>query len=233
MTSAAEVIQSEIDGQAQALAHAKIAQHSSESNEHYTPRAIVEAARGVMGEIDFDPFSCARANEVVQARAFCSLPQSGFKCSWRLEPLEREDGVASSRVFCNPPGGKVDKKTLEPTKAGGRNSFSSAAVAWAKLVYEWQIGNVEQAVFVGFNLEILRTSQAFAGIPGAGEFPLCFPDERLGFWNENKTEDDSDPTCANVLVYLPPRSNKRVDRPEDEWTNKFKRLFSPFGTVRV
>jgi hypothetical protein len=220
-----------------------IAQHSSESNEHYTPRAIVEAARRTMGEIDFDPFSCARANEVVQARAFCSLErgQNALFVSWRLEPLTRDDGGTGSRVFCNPPGGKLDRKSLLPVKGPG---YSSAAVAWAKLIHEWKSGNVEQAIFVGFNLEILRTSQEWKerGIPSAGEFPLCFPDERLRFWNENKPEEKSDPTCANVIAYVPPRSGGLVTRAEHGRTGAeigmnardfFVREFSPFGTVRV
>jgi len=199
-----------------------LAQHRSESNEHYTPRPIVEAARGVLGVIDFDPFSCATANQVVQARAFCALPLDGFACDWSLEGQP-------TRAFVNPPGGKLDRKTLKPTKAGGKNSYSSAAVAWAKLMHEYETGNVSAAVFIGFNLEVLRTSQGWKdqGIPGAGSFPLCFPDERLNFWSECTAEDDSDPTCANVIVYVPPKGE------HEERAIAFRDWFEPFGTVRV
>lgn len=217
------IAQSAIEAQAQdAAVERRIAQHSSKSNSHYTPSAVVEAARELMGGIDLDPFSCAEANRVVKARAFCSLEngQDGFSCAWSLEGQP-------TRLFVNPPGGKLDRKTLKPTTGPG---FSSAAVAWAKLIHEWKCGNGAQAVFVGFNLEILRTSQTWkdAGIPGCGEFPVCFPDERLRFWNEDKPEDKSDPTCANVLVYVFP---KQVT--QGQWHQKFEALFSKFGTVKL
>jgi hypothetical protein len=201
-----------------------VIQHSSESNEHYTPRAIVEAARGVMGEIDFDPFSCASANRIVQARSFCAPPQDGFLCEWSFEGKP-------SRVFCNPPGGKLDRKTLKPVTNKGPG-FSSAAVGWAKLMHEYEAGHVQQAVFVGFNLELLRTSQGFEGIRGAGEFPLCFPKSRLCFWNEGKDEEHSDPTCANVIVYVPPRVELGVTG-DTHARERFRLLFSPLGTVKL
>jgi hypothetical protein len=201
-----------------------IAQHQSISNERYTPRKIVEAERELMGGIDFDPFSCSRANELIQARAFCSLENglNGFKCAWSLEGKP-------TNTHCNPPGGKLDRKTLEPVGKGP--GLSSAAVAWAKLMHEWQTGNVAQAVFIGFNLEILRTSQEWIekGIPGCSSFPLCFPDERLRFWNDDTAEDEGSPTCANVIVYVP----AQFEGSSPANGERFERLFSAFGQVKL
>lgn len=173
------------------MSRPSIAQHSSVSNEHYTPRLVVAAARRVMGAIDLDPFSCAAANDVVRASRY--LSSNGFEADWH-----------GPRVFVNPPGGKLDRKSLKPTKGGP--SWSSAGLAWAKLCHEHALGRVEQAVFVGFNLEVIRHSQN-ADLVGAGsvpmtEFPLCFPKERLAFWNADTDEDDSAPTCANVIAYI-------------------------------
>jgi len=39
-------------------------------NEWYTPLKYIKAARQVLGDIDFDPFSDERANEVVQANVY-------------------------------------------------------------------------------------------------------------------------------------------------------------------
>jgi hypothetical protein len=66
---------------------------------------------------------------------------------------------------------------------------------WSKLVTEVYEGRVTEAVFIGFTLEILRLSQA-APLP-VQAFSRCYPRERLEFGG-------SDPTHANVIVYIPP-----------------------------
>ena len=124
---------------------------------------------------------------------------------------ERENGLvqpwggiataaAHNRVFLNPPGGKLRKDAeglWQPVKGGPGKS--SAAVWWGKLVSEWRAGRVAQAVFVGFTLEVLRTSQdrEVAPLP-CQAFPRCYPRERLAFGGDS-------PTHANVIVWLPPR----------------------------
>lgn len=59
--------------------------------EWYTPKAIIEAAREVMGGIDLDPSSCDQANEIVQAAQYFSEDDSGLPRTWH------------GRVFLNPP----------------------------------------------------------------------------------------------------------------------------------
>lgn len=62
-----------------------------DSDEWYTPRWVIEAARSVMGEIDLDPASCALAQEVVQAGLFWSKQQGGERLGW------------FGRLWLNPP----------------------------------------------------------------------------------------------------------------------------------
>jgi ParB family chromosome partitioning protein len=151
-----------------------IAQHSSASNEWYTPAEYVEAARAVMGGIDLDPASCAEANAIVRAERFFAKHEDGLGQYWR------------GRVFLNPPGGKVRNK-------------SEAALWWSKLVREFVAGRVSQFVFVGFTLEILRTAQDTGKYgpmsPLSPQFVRCFPRERMRFGGKNS------PTHANVIVY--------------------------------
>lgn len=65
--------------------------HNSGENEWYTPPHIIEAARRVMGSIDFDPASSALANKTVAAEMFCTAQMDGLKQPWH------------GNVWMNPP----------------------------------------------------------------------------------------------------------------------------------
>jgi hypothetical protein len=166
-----------------------LAQHSSVSNEHYTPPEIIEAARALMGGIDLDPFSCAEANTVVRATEYYT--ERGYSREYH------------GRVFCNPPGGKRDPNTFELVKGPG---MSGAALAWRKLWLEWTVGHVEQAVFVCFNLEVLRHTQNLLGVTSCLAYPTCFLKDRLKFWNEHTPIGTGAPSHPNAVVWLPPKA---------------------------
>lgn len=201
-------------------------EHSSESDEHYTPPEVVEASRQLLGAIDLDPFSCALANTVVNAAEYFTV--GGFEKPWHMS-TPNAGGKSWARVFCNPPGGKLNKD-LEKVKGGP--GMSTAALAWCKLVHEWEIGNVHSAVFVGFNLEVLRITQQYAsmGIRGAMSFPFCVPRDRLKFWGVDTPIGKGSPQYPNVLVGIPPRATLDPAA-RSLWPGHFKALFEPFGSV--
>jgi len=68
---------------------------ASNENEWYTPAKYLEAARLVLGEIDLDPASCAKANKTVQAKKFYTAKNDGLHKPWR------------GRLFLNPPYGRL------------------------------------------------------------------------------------------------------------------------------
>lgn len=70
--------------------HNHRAQYTGE-NEWYTPAVYVESAREVMGAIDLDPASSARAQEVVKAAEFFNIERNGLNQTWH------------GRVWMNPP----------------------------------------------------------------------------------------------------------------------------------
>jgi len=155
-----------------------IAQHSSKSVEHYTPDAIIEAARATMGGIDLDPASCEEANKYVKAKGIYTKEMDGLQQPW------------FGRVFLNPPGGKVKGESL-------------SAMFWDKLSTEYMNGNIQEAIFVGFSLECLRTTQGY-NWPVA-DFPLCVPKQRLRFRLPGGALGTK-PTNANVIVFLPEKT---------------------------
>jgi len=96
-------------------AHRK-AKERMRPNEWYTPRHIIEIARGCMGAIDLDPASCAVANETVRARTFYDIKKNGLKQPW------------FGKVFMNPPYGRIGPAFVQ------------------KVVREAKAGTIEQAV---------------------------------------------------------------------------------------
>jgi hypothetical protein len=92
---------------------------NSGNNEWYTPPEFIEAARKVMGKIDFDPASSEIANRTVKATKYCTAEDDGLLWAW---------------------GGKV---WMNPPYAGeliGRFCF--------KLVDHFERGEIEEAIIL-------------------------------------------------------------------------------------
>jgi len=179
-------------------------QHSSATNEHYTPVEIVDAARATMGGIDLDPATTTSVNERrVKATNFFTRKDAALSRSW------------AGRVWLNPPGGRAP------------GNKSNAALWWAKLAEEYASGRVVEAVFLGFTLEILATSQDAVVWPG--DLPFCIPRKRIEFEKEvdGAFVRGESPTHSNVIVYLPPRHS------EDGAVFRFESAFRKFGRVSV
>lgn len=151
------------------------AQHSSLSQEHYTPPYLVEKIRTLMGSIDLDPASCKAANRAVQATEYYTKRDNGLRLDW------------FDNAYCNPPGGKVNNKSL-------------TRLFWQKLVIEYKSARVKQAVFMGFNINLLSIYQDEA----KGIYHLiCIPRKRIRFLDESLKEQPR-PTQSNVIIWIPP-----------------------------
>jgi phage N-6-adenine-methyltransferase len=93
--------------------------YCSGDEEWFTPQAVVEAVRQVLGTIDLDPASCTEANAVVKARRFYTIKDDGLRQPWR------------GRMFVNPP-----------------YSVTKISLFIEKLVGHVQDGSVTEAIVV-------------------------------------------------------------------------------------
>jgi hypothetical protein len=236
--------------------------HSSENSEFLTPQWLTDWARHVMGGIDGDPASSARANNTVCARWIMTKQENGLFHPWS----NPEDG-SPSRLFLNPPGGLVDeagravirKSKQHPgcTETGAcglppghkhTGVESSAVFWWHKLAHEFEAGRVECAVFLGFSLELLQGAQTFAGKHPL-DFPCSFPKQRIRFETEDEQgvrHQADQPTHGNVIVLvmprpvqpqqpLPPRAeySNADERVRLDTLNRFEETFKQIGYVHV
>lgn len=146
-----------------------------------TPGYVLDAAREALGGvIDFDPASSLLANERVGASRIYTADDDAL----------REGAVwKCGTCFLNPPGGKVGNKSL-------------TALFWRRLEREFSAGNVGQAIFMGFSLECLQTTQDGLG-KSVVEYPICVPSKRIRFLGADGKEGAA-PSHSNVIAYLGP-----------------------------
>jgi len=131
-------------------------QHSAIDNRWLTPEVPVKLAHQLMGFPDLDPASETEANQLIQAKRFIAAEEDGLLSSW---------GDAS-RIFLNPPGGKLDQKKYP--NLFKKYSCTSLPQAFFKLAvdhlwYHKKLNDKHGTVppgtlfFVGFSLEQLAT----------------------------------------------------------------------------
>jgi len=203
---------------------ATAARHSSESAEHFTPSAIVDAARVTLGGvIDLDPASCAEANAWIKATHIYTYEDDGFTKSW------------SGRVLLNPPGGLSDRQQ-RPVKPKCRETGacglpvphahdgveSSQKKWWFKLAREHAEKRITAAIFVCFSVELLQTSQQGTpdSLPLPLDFPICFPSKRISYVKP-----------GGSVGTAPPHASCIICLGDSEYEERFRIMFAPIGRV--
>lgn len=194
-----------------------LVQHSSVTNEHYSPPKIVEPARRIFrGTIDLDPASCEVANGTVKATKIYTRQDDGLTKPW------------FGKVWLNPPGG-LDE--------GG----SVQKAWWWRVARAWVNREIEQAVVVCFNLGLLQTTQLdnTLDLPTPHDFPVCLPSSRVpydraeeadgppgqsslfGDAREPTVKSGKQPPGASAIVYLPIQVPWSRDLPMDHQPLRF------------
>lgn len=198
----------------------------SSGNAFYqTPPEIIEASRLVLGRIELDPASNAKANEVVKADRFYSEPDN---C------LEHPFWEALT-VFLNPPGSRIALGADGVWRLNGSGSTGKSAqkLFWNKLYHSWSIGKVGSAIYIAFNLNAaIPTNPEMAKLPrcntSSSATSSCINGSgRIKFIHPETGIPNNKPTHAGLLLFLPNRRNFVRD------CERFQKYFSQFGEVTI
>jgi len=184
-------IHAQIGAQAQ---NVELADHQrlnlSTSNEWYTPTEYIDSVHEVLGDIDVDPASNEFANRVIRAKVFYTIDNDGFSKEW------------PGTVFLNPPYGRDDE-----------GSDSNQARWSRRLIEQFKAGIVTEAIML---VNAVPGNRWFAPL---WEFPICFVDHRIRFYNRDTKAGQ--PTHSNAFVYMGPN----IDR--------FASAFRKHGVIAV
>lgn len=158
------------------------ARHMAEDPDWITSPDILNVERLMWAqlnlEIDLDPYSCARANEVVRAKRFFTEQDDGF-----AQPHVGE------AVHVNHPGGTTKR-------------------AWKKFVDELRLGNTKRACWVGFSVEqpciLAEPLEGPRAVRDPYPHPMDFSyvtlRSRIDFLKEETLEPGGRPGHGNYLV---------------------------------
>ena len=196
-------------------AHQQINQTSG-NVEFHTPPKILKAVREVLGRIDLDPASSARANLEVGAEKFYTKEQDGLNSKWK------------GKVWMNHPFGFAEKAcdprfTSKPCEKKicarrGYHQFMDypGNAGWVnKLIESYESGQVREALCICF----AATSETWFQ-PLIRNYPVCFLYPRTNYHN-SKGRLVKGVSKGSVVFYL----GRNVDA--------FKKVFASLGAVKI
>jgi hypothetical protein len=162
---------------------------TSETEDYGSPAGYVELGRDVLEVIDLDPASSSYWNHhIVKARTFYDERLNGLVQPW------------FGRVFHNPPSNRELKMTVRPW--------------WERLIDHYLRGEVDAAVWMGFQLGQLQTLQSAPQHPL--QFFSMFPASRIDFLRRMPAnappQAAGSPTHANYITLLPTRRSPNATR---------------------
>lgn len=145
---------------------------SSETNEWYTPKWLLELARECMGHIDLDPASCAFAQQTVQADTWYNgVWVDGLQHEWH------------GNVWLNPPYGRTKNQ-------------SNAGIWATKLEQEYEANHVTQAIL------LVNSAHGYDWYERLWRrYPVICVRDRIRFVNENGVTAGQSKK-AQTLVYF-------------------------------
>ena len=144
----------------------------------FTPAEYLASVRAVMGEIDLDPFTSVKANEIVRASHVMTLERSAFEHSWKV--------CKAARVFMNPP-----------------YSAGLCGRAIDRFLNQYEAKAFVEAIVLVNNATDTRWFAALVDRCAA----ICFTDHRISFWNADR-KNVSGNTRGQAFFYFGKRLDR-------------------------
>lgn len=186
---------------------ARATMHSAVTDDHGTPRAVIELCRRVMGKIHTDPCSSAYWNHhTVKAEVFYTVADDGRSKPW------------TGNCLINPPG-TLPRKPGDPPPGQKR---SVPRMFWELAIERWRNEEINGFCYIGFSLEQLTYLQGSPMHPL--QFPTLFPCERMSFLQRGPKGgppiDPGSPTHGNFITVVPPKARHEAA----VWLTTFREL---------
>lgn len=180
-----------------------------------TPVDYLPYIDALLGDIDLDPCSTHRANaEFLRAKKIYTLADDGINVE--------EPWFGTTYLFPPTYGRcvyKSDQGKWRWMPRAGRGSQTPSVVWFKRLLKEWKLRNIPEALFFSMHAETMRLC------PEIWDFPICMPTERArvlhgkGFWHHKV------PMFWGYFVYLP-----RLEYGFNQ-ADRFTEIFSNIGKI--
>lgn len=180
-----------------------------------TPVEYLPYIDALLGDIDLDPCSTNHANaQFLRAKKIYTLEDDGLNIQ---EPW-------TGKTYLFPPSyGRCsfnkERGTWRWSLRAGPTAKAPAVIWFNRLVKEWKLRNIPEALFYTTNSEMMRVC------PEMWDYPVCIPYKRADLVHGKKLFVLKKPMFWGYFIYLPP-FNFGFEQAE-----KFRYIFSHIGKV--
>lgn len=180
-----------------------------------TPVEYLPYIDALLGDIDLDPCSTHHANaQFLRAKQIYTLDDDGLNIQ---EPWK-------GKVYLFPPTyGRCSFSKVRGTwrwsMRGGTGAKAPSVVWFRRLLKEWKLRNVSEALFFTTYPEMMRVC------PEMWDYPICIPKDRANVIHGEKLDTLPTPAHWGYFIYLPP-ATLGFDQ-----ADRFRSIFSHLGKI--
>lgn len=180
-----------------------------------TPVEYLPYIDALLGDIDLDPCSTHFANgQFLRAKKIYTLEEDGLNIQ---EPWK-------GKTYLFPPtygrcSFNKQRGTWRWSLSAGTNARAPAVIWFRRLLKEWKLRNIPEALFYATNPEMMRVCSEM------WDFPICIPKDRANLIHGRDLYRMPAPVFWGYFIYLPPLTFGF------EQAERFRSIFGHLGKV--